>query len=95
MECWDGQWFEIIIDCAEQMGVPCEDGIYIPPVEGECCSICVIFGDMNGDEILNVLDVVILVNDVLSGNYSEAGDMNEDSILNILDVVILIDTILS
>ena len=29
-ECWDGEWIEIIIDCAEQMGIPCEGGAYIP-----------------------------------------------------------------
>ena len=41
MECYDGQWFEIIVDCAEQMGVPCEGGIYVDPPQGECCSTCV------------------------------------------------------
>jgi hypothetical protein len=40
-ECFNGQWYEIVIDCAEQMGVPCENGEYINPPEGECCSICV------------------------------------------------------
>ena len=45
MECYDGQWFEIIIDCAEQMGVPCEGGIYVAPPEGVCCSTCVEYGD--------------------------------------------------
>ena len=45
MECYDGQWVEIIIDCAEQMGVPCEGGIYVAPPEGVCCSTCVEYGD--------------------------------------------------
>ena len=40
-ECFNGQWYEIVIDCAEQMGVPCENGEYVDPPEGECCSICV------------------------------------------------------
>ena len=40
-ECFDGQWYEIVIDCAEEMGVPCENGEYVDPPEGECCSICV------------------------------------------------------
>ena len=47
MECYDGQWLEIIIDCAEDMGVPCEGGLYIPPEDGECCSECILFGDIN------------------------------------------------
>ena len=40
-ECFDGQWYEIVIDCAEEMGVPCENGEYVDPPEGECCSICI------------------------------------------------------
>ena len=97
MECWDGQWIEIIIDCAEQMGVPCEGGAYVPPEEGECCSECVLFtsGDINGDGILNVLDVVALVNLVLSGNsYNEVADLNSDGTLNVLDIVALVNLVL-
>ena len=40
-ECFDGQWYEIVIDCAEEMGIPCENGEYVDPPEGECCSICI------------------------------------------------------
>ena len=96
MECWDGQWIEIIIDCAEQMGVPCEDGVYVPPPEGQCCSTCVLSGDVNQDGILNVLDVVTLVNLVLTGNNNniDSADMNGDGILNVLDIVILAGIIL-
>ena len=53
-------------------------------------------GDLNGDGILNILDVVALINIVL-GNTDpvESGDLNGDGILNILDVVQLINIILS
>ena len=55
----------------------------------------VLYGDVNGDEILNILDVVILVNMVLGGNAQDSvGDMNQDGILNILDVVILVGIVL-
>ena len=64
-ECWNGQWYEIIIDCPEGMGIPCEEGIYIPPAEGDCCSICTSLGDISGDGIVNVLDVVLLVGIIL------------------------------
>ena len=94
MECWEGEWIEIIIDCAEQMGVPCEGGIYIPPEEGECCSICLITGDINGDGNLNVLDVVAMVSLVLGGSNDAAADMNNDGVLNVLDVVLLVSIIL-
>ncbi len=51
---------------------------------------------MNGDEVLNVLDIVELVNMILSeeGN-NPLGDMNGDGAYNILDVVILANIILS
>ena len=94
MECYNGQWLEMIIDCAEQEEVPCEGGVYIPPAEGECCSICVITGDTNGDGNLNVLDVVAMVSLVLGGSYSAAADMNNDGFLNVLDVVVLVGIIL-
>jgi len=93
-ECWNGEWIEIIIDCPEGMGIPCEGGIYIPPSEGDCCSICISLGDISGDGIVNVLDVVAMVNLVLSGGYDEVADMNGDGTLNVLDVVLLVGIIL-
>jgi len=51
-------------------------------------------GDTNGDGILNVLDVVAMVNLVLSGGYDEIADLNSDGTLNVLDVVLLVGIIL-
>ena len=53
-----------------------------------------ILGDFNGDGILDVLDVVGLVNAVLSGTYTASGDMNQDGVLDVLDIVTLVQTIL-
>ena len=53
-----------------------------------------ILGDFNGDEMLDVLDVVGLVNAVLSGGYSAPGDMNQDGVCDILDIVMLVNIIL-
>tara|TARA_Y100001936_G_scaffold43978_1_gene42820 strand:- start:2893 stop:3351 length:459 start_codon:yes stop_codon:yes gene_type:complete len=96
-ECYDGMWVEIIIDCAEQMGVPCDGGLYIAPPEDECCSTCVQYGDSNSDGTLDVLDVVILLNYILNpdGEGNEISDMNFDGLLNVLDVVTLVNIILS
>ncbi|MBC8256686.1 MAG: VCBS repeat-containing protein [Candidatus Marinimicrobia bacterium] len=57
-------------------------------------------GDLNNDEVVDVLDIIISVNFVLGGDSPEqeilwAGDMNFDSILNILDVVRLVNFILA
>jgi len=97
MECYEGQWVEIIIDCAEQMGVPCEGGVYVSPPEDACCSTCVSYGDSNEDGSLNVLDVVILVDSILNptGEYSAVSDLNSDGMLNVLDVVTLVNIILN
>ena len=96
MECFGGEWIEIIIDCPEQMGIPCEGGVYIPPAEGECCSICIMLGDLSGDGTVNVLDVVAMVNLVLGGgDYDEIADLNSDGTLNVLDVVLLVGIILN
>ena len=54
-----------------------------------------LIGDLNDDDILNVLDIVLMVSMVLDSSYDESADMNGDGIINILDVVILINTILS
>ena len=54
-----------------------------------------ILGDMNGDEILDVLDIVVLINEVLSGSYSSLGDLNQDGGMDILDIVTLVNTILN
>ena len=68
------------------------DFVVFPPLSGgeECGS-----GDLNGDGINNVLDVVLLVNCVLGEECNEcAGDLNQDGILNVLDVVLLVNGIL-
>ena len=55
-----------------------------------------LLGDINGDGVLNVLDVVTLVNIILNNDdYILGGDMNQDGVLNVLDIVTLVNTILS
>ena len=55
----------------------------------------VLYGDLNEDELLNVLDVVLLLAMILDQTESDyVGDMNQDGILNVLDVVILVSSIL-
>ena len=54
-----------------------------------------ILGDINNDDLLNVLDIVLLVNLVLDGNYEQNADMNEDEILNVLDIVLLVNSIIN
>ena len=58
------------------------------------CSDDGIAGDINGDEEINVLDIVSLVNIILSGEFQTSADLNDDEDNNVLDIVILIQMIL-
>jgi len=95
MECFNGQWFEIVIDCAEQMGVPCEGGVYVAPPEGICCSTCVQFGDVNVDDTLNVVDIVQIINIILNNSYNAVADVNQDGSVNVVDVVVIVNILLN
>ena len=58
-----------------------------------------LYGDVNFDGMLNVLDVVEIVGFVLNTTTPTeeqllTGDMNQDGILNILDVIMLVSEIL-
>tara|TARA_B110000116_G_scaffold211550_1_gene187426 strand:+ start:344 stop:1879 length:1536 start_codon:yes stop_codon:yes gene_type:complete len=57
-------------------------------------------GDVNFDEVLNILDVVLLVNFVLGSEIPtnsafNAGDYNDDGFLNIQDIIMLLNLILN
>jgi hypothetical protein len=57
-------------------------------------------GDINFDNVINILDIVTLVNVVvnlsdISEDESCAADLNSDSIINILDIVTLVNIIIS
>ena len=52
-------------------------------------------GDLNGDYLVNVLDVVAIINMILNlEEYNSLADINQDEILNVLDVVLLVNSIL-
>ena len=51
-------------------------------------------GDINQDEIINILDVVSIVNFVLNGEQDDMADLNNDGIINILDIILLVNIIL-
>ena len=56
-------------------------------------------GDVNMDEVINVLDIILTVNAILgtvelSSIQEDLADMNDDGLLNILDVIMLVNSIL-
>ena len=56
-------------------------------------------GDINQDYIINILDVVIMVNYIMSQNPSGLefylSDINSDNVINIQDIILLINIILN
>jgi len=51
-------------------------------------------GDLNGDGMINIQDLIILVNMILDGEFSTIADLNEDGVVNILDIIIYVNIIL-
>ena len=52
-------------------------------------------GDINGDNSINIQDIVLAVNLVLSDEYNNLADLNSDSTVDILDIVQLVNIILN
>jgi endonuclease/exonuclease/phosphatase family metal-dependent hydrolase len=52
-------------------------------------------GDVNQDGDVNILDVVSMVNIVLSGKYNNLADFNNDGAVDVLDIVQLVNLILN
>ena len=58
-------------------------------------SSCIANGDINDDAIINIMDIVQIVENILTQiTYDCHADMNSDNMLNILDIIILVDIIL-
>ena len=54
-----------------------------------------IIGDVNWDSVVNVQDIVLSVNLVMSGEYNSSADLNLDGVINVLDIVQIINIILN
>ena len=52
-------------------------------------------GDVNGDNVVNISDVNLVINMILSGNGTAAGDVNGDGTINIGDINFIINVILA
>lgn len=55
----------------------------------------VVTGDVNGDGVVNISDINVLINLILTGNNDPAGDVNNDGQINISDINATINIILS
>jgi hypothetical protein len=85
--------------CFEDVILSNQNGNAINTSIGDCVGLdlCSFSGNVNNDDIVNILDVVIMINMIL--NVEETilceSDMNQDEILNVQDIIILINIILN
>jgi len=71
------------------------DDLYLKVWQDADCLNTGILGDLNQDQILNILDIIIMVNIILGlENNQPLADLNLDGIVNILDIITLINAIL-
>ncbi len=63
---------------------------FIPPD-----NLYIILGDVNYDQIVNVVDIVAVINWILSDYYFSIGDINNDAIINVIDIVAIVNIIIS
>jgi len=90
-DCCSSSWIgDGYADCEDPNNFGCDLSCYNND-GGDCPGSP---GDMNGDNILNVLDVVLMINIVLNNEYDLIADINEDDVVNILDVVILVNILI-
>ena len=54
-----------------------------------------IVGDVNGDASINVQDIIVIVNVILSNQNNTAADVNQDGNIDVLDIVQVVNLILS
>ena len=54
-----------------------------------------LIGDINFDNDVNIIDVIALVNIILSNNECYECDLNNDDLINILDIISLVNIILN
>tara|TARA_B100000959_G_scaffold271011_2_gene318643 strand:+ start:783 stop:2264 length:1482 start_codon:yes stop_codon:yes gene_type:complete len=98
-ECMDYEYYAWVGDgwCDEGawgISLVCEaldcDGGDCP---GSWCGC--IAGDVNDDEIVNIIDIVLIIGCILDGNNScNCSDVNHDGNINIVDIVILVNMIM-
>ena len=90
---------DVILDILETYTFLADEllGTLVDPLEFTAVFSGEELGDLNGDGLINVVDIVMLVGQILnnSSEYNPLADINDDGLVNIVDVVMLVDWILN
>ena len=78
-----------------QWGTCCGGSPYVIADNSYCEDIPYELGDVNQDSIINIQDVIIVINLILSGGSDLSADLNLDNTVNVLDVIQLVNIILN
>lgn len=54
-----------------------------------------VLGDINSDGVIDILDIIMIVNIIISGQYNGLADLNSDGIINVLDIIQVVNIILN
>ena len=57
-------------------------------------NLFVVLGDVNYDNIVNVVDIIAIINWILSNSYVTIADINDDDVLNVVDIISVVNIIL-
>ena len=78
--------------CESLLQIPSSASEYLTNLECEQS----LLGDLNSDLVINIQDVVLAVNLILtSSGYNSSADLNLDNIVNVQDIILLINIILN
>ena len=76
--------------CESLLSYPTLASQYLTNIE---CTVSM-QGDVNGDLVVNVQDIIVVVNFILASDYDSNADLNSDGSVNILDIVQIVNIIL-
>ena len=60
-----------------------------------CFDECSLYGDMNEDNEINVVDIVQIVGCIMEDNCNICSDYNDDGVTNVVDIVQMVQFILN
>ena len=77
--------------CEELQQIPNTASLYLNNIDCEQIAS----GDINGDSTINIQDVILMINLILSSSFDFFADINYDNTVDVLDVVQLVNFILN